>query len=1041
MTAMHWSRKTVYVIAAVILLAVSLYIYVNNIFLPVQFKRFITAKAEEALHRPVTIREIHFRPVQGFIFKNVTVYRKDDPARVFMQAEEVALNFIFVPSFKKPSVIIPSVSIISPFLHLIRDKNGIWNFSDMIPSRVKRPSSKSPNILVRKIIAKDGEIAYTDQTSGEEFMETFDNIFLDARVSLNRVVRFSLEASLPRRKGSLRAKGTYHIGNKQLLLHTSAKNIPAAKYASFFLNTPQFTFKDGMVQNADLNINQQARRWEVKGTLNVADLTLGLKETTEITIDAATPNLALVWHNRRLQAQGVVNLSSLTLNMDKDRAFYGKMTADLKRLEFFQDECAVAGDLQAAPLQLRLGENSDWRIEALAAQDISFLRKGADIKMEAALSASGFRSKFAEQSSVAGDILTQKTTLALNGEKLDAHSDLRLEKGAIAWAPRQSLEGNFASDHISLTRRDGAWDAQGNIKLKNGLLRLSDRLSVKAEPDGAMAYHYRPKDSVAHQYAGSIDLADAIVEGVPYVEDIRNIKGRLLLETDKVSTEEILLNTKGTDVELSGVLSRFTDPLLEARAASPFVDLERVLRTFPFLSETVKTQLTGQASVEVNYKGPLLRPDEADIRCAAEVQNAGLTLAFLPDRVTDISGRLDYEKDLVSFKNFNGVFQKILYRLDGQLKNFSRPIVDVEVKSKDLAVSSQIKILHDAFQLTPIAGKYLNSTFNLKGDVHLFKDAPPDIDLRGQLGVDLGDLAVLAPAWKKNLESLNPQGVVSVEGLFKGTPADWQNWQLTFTATSPALTLNNIRFEQVELLHEQRDQHISKCNVRARAYDGALSIISSADIRTKEPVLKLAGRLENLDLAQLRQSKLVKNPYLAGKLTALLDINGPLSHPAQLLGTGSVDIREGYLWKLNFLDNILGELLIPDFTNIVFTDAQGTFAVKDGKIWTDDTWMDSNTLGLQANGWVDFDQNIDIEITPVFGSIDTEKSTGPLKGAVQILTQADSYVSLHLTGTLSKPKRRIKPIPGKILEKTTDVLKGGTDVIKEGVGAILKEIF
>jgi uncharacterized protein involved in outer membrane biogenesis len=194
---MHWARKTIYVIAAVILLAVSLYIYVNNIFLPVQFKRFITAKAGEALNRTVAIREIHFRPVRGFIFKNVTVHKKDDPARPFLQAEEVALNFIFVPSFKKPSVIIPSVSFLNPFIHVIRREDGIWNFSDILPPRAKPSSAKTPRILVRRITSQDGEIVYTDQTPDEEFVETLDNAVLDARVSLNRVVRFLFDGSLP----------------------------------------------------------------------------------------------------------------------------------------------------------------------------------------------------------------------------------------------------------------------------------------------------------------------------------------------------------------------------------------------------------------------------------------------------------------------------------------------------------------------------------------------------------------------------------------------------------------------------------------------------------------------------------------------------------------------------------------------------------------------------------------------------------------------------------------------------------------------------
>jgi hypothetical protein len=1038
---MHWTRKTIYVIIAVILLAVSLYTYINNIFLPVQFKRFITAKAGEALHRTVTIREIHFRPVRGFVFQNVTVYQKDDPARPFLQAEEVALNFIFVPSFKKPSVIIPSVSLLNPFIHLIRYKDGSWNFSDILPSRAQPSSPKTPRILVRKIIAKDGEIAYTDKTSDEEFMETADNVSLDARVSLNRVVRFLFEASLPRREGSLRVKGTYHIGDKQLLLHGSTKNIPAAKYASLFWNSPDIAFKDGTIKNADFSINQQGRRWEAKGALGLTALTLGLQGTREITVDADIPNLALVWHNKRLEARGLVHLSSLHLNLDQDKTFYGKMTAEVKQLAFFQDELDVTGTLDAAPLELRLGENNNWGIETLQAQNISLSQKGTDLRIEAALNAGGFHSEFTAQSSVKGDIVTQKTTLVLNEEKLAVHSDLWVKNGAAAWAPRQSLQGDFTSAYVSLTRKDNAWDAQGNLKIKNGLLRLGERLSVKAEPDGAVAYHYRPKDAPAHQYAGSIDLTGATVEGVPYVEDIHTITGRLLIETDKVHTEKITFNTKGTDIELSGALSRFADPLLEARGTSPFIDLERVFKVFPFLAKESSLGLTGQASVEAGYKGPIRRPAEADILCAAEVRDTSLTLPFLPERVTDIAGRLDYQKDLVSFKNLRGTFQKTPYRLDGQLKNFSRPVVDIEVNAKDLAVSSQIRILHDAFQLTPLTGKYLNTTFNLKGDVHLWKDAPPDIDLRGQVGLDLEDLAALPAPWSKGLERLKPQGILSIDGLLKGTPADWQHWRLTFTAVSPALTLNNIRLEHVELQHEQRDENISKCNLRARVYNGDLSVISSADIRTREPVWKLAGRVENLDLAQLRQSKGMKNQYLAGKLTALLDLNGPIAHPDQLLGTGTINISDGYLWRLSFLDNILGELLIPEFTNIVFTDAQGTFTVKDGKVWTGDARVDSNTLGLKANGWVDFNQNMDVEITPVFGAVDEAQPKGPLQDAVDVLTPTDSYVSVQLTGPLSNPKRRIKTFPGKILEKTTDVLKGGADVIKEGVGAVLKEIF
>mgnify|MGYP001608409773 FL=1 len=209
------------------------------------------------------------------------------------------------------------------------------------------------------------------------------------------------------------------------------------------------------------------------------------------------------------------------------------------------------------------------------------------------------------------------------------------------------------------------------------------------------------------------------------------------------------------------------------------------------------------------------------------------------------------------------------------------------------------------------------------------------------------------------------------------------------------------------------------------------------DLAREEPIARLTGSLEGMDLAVLRESSLPKNEFLAGRLSALVNLSGDPQNPARWKGDGSLSITDGHLFRWNILDGLPDVLLIPEFKDVVFTDGQANFIVAGGKITTTDATMDSSSISLKGQGWIDLEGNINFDIALAFGELVAAESTS-LKKIPSLLLSQGNYVSIKLTGTLRNPRYKIQTLPFKVLEKTTDFLKDG---LREGIGGILKEIF
>ena len=128
-----------------------------------------------------------------------------------------------------------------------------------------------------------------------------------------------------------------------------------------------------------------------------------------------------------------------------------------------------------------------------------------------------------------------------------------------------------------------------------------------------------------------------------------------------------------------------------------------------------------------------------------------------------------------------------------------------------------------------------------------------------------------------------------------------------------------------------------------------------------------------------------------------MNLDGPLLKSEELRGRAGFVLKEGYLTKVSLGDSLwgfLGVLLIPEFHDIIFTEGQGNFEIANGRATTGDLVLRSPQVDVVAEGWVDFDQTLNMDIsaeiheTSILGA-----GESPRRAMTGILATAANFIS------------------------------------------------
>jgi AsmA protein len=212
------SRTLRYILIGIGVLIVLL--IVVPFFIPVnQFKPTIEEKASAALGRKVQLGNLSLSLLHGALTaQDLSV--ADDPKfspSPFLTAKSVGVGVEIMPLIFSKQLNVTDIAIDEPQVTLLRNANGVWNYSTIgastsatteakpAPATTPAASSSTPDISVKKLELKDGKIVVGSTASQQR--TTYDHVNVTASdFSLNSKFPITVSADLPG-GGSLKLDG------------------------------------------------------------------------------------------------------------------------------------------------------------------------------------------------------------------------------------------------------------------------------------------------------------------------------------------------------------------------------------------------------------------------------------------------------------------------------------------------------------------------------------------------------------------------------------------------------------------------------------------------------------------------------------------------------------------------------------------------------------------------------------------------------------------------------------------------------------------
>jgi hypothetical protein len=543
------------------------------------------------------------------------------------------------------------------------------------------------------------------------------------------------------------------------------------------------------------------------------------------------------------------------------------------------------------------------------------------------------------------------------------------------------------------------------------------------------------KDKTTLKYSADALLRDAVLKGVPEFGAVEKINGKIFLDENKLWADSMKGAARGLDLIFSGSVKNYADPYLDLTAKTEI----NLIRLNEFLPPELKDKLkgyetAGKSKVALSVKGSLKEQDKTPLSSVltAELLNCAIKPDFLDKTITSVTGLLTYKADSVNLKNLSGNFDDKTYTLNGDITNLKAPVFNLALASDDLNLKTNFKPVEDSLLFNKFEGNYKKVKFGLFGSVAGFKD--PLLDLHGSIAADINELKNYLP--KENAETLDKFGVsgaLSSKFVFNGKWKDQKTWQIELKAESPRLEVKKLKLDDLYLEYKFKDNFVSMPNITARPYGGNLTANVAIDFTQQNPQYVIQVSLKEIDIGKWKNDTEFKNTDMRGLFYANAEFGGFGNNIETLRGKGAFAIANGKLWELPVFAGLANILYIPGVSKIVFGEAKGTFTIGNRVIVTGNTELYSPQISLIGEGSVDFDGNLDFDITAAFAKEFLQGPTpiGPLRDF--FVDEMGNFVGkIKLTGTTKDPKYQITTfslegiLRNKLLNRLREGLFGGS---------------
>ena len=338
----------------IIVLIAATFILLKTLVTPERIKQTVLPVAEKSLHRTVTLDDVSINIFSGINLTGLTIMNSAGN-QPFVSCSGVKLHYALMPLLQG-RVEIGEISLIKPEIHVIRNSDGSFNFSDILkqpgPEKgvtkekavdastdrgnqaseqahtEKKPKNdaaasadSSLSIMVSSISISDGRIIFTDMAApGKKTVET---VLSDVDMKISN---FSMDAPFPVRfsamlnQGSIEADGNVGIKGPAVDMSIRVKGLGIPGFSPYFAANLPGELKNALI-GSDINLRFNPNALDASGAITVADIQFIPEANPEAAIKNASASLdfnaVLKEKNTTLILQNtVLNLNGVKINAE-----------------------------------------------------------------------------------------------------------------------------------------------------------------------------------------------------------------------------------------------------------------------------------------------------------------------------------------------------------------------------------------------------------------------------------------------------------------------------------------------------------------------------------------------------------------------------------------------------------------------------------------------------------------------------------------------------------------------------------------------------
>ncbi len=368
-----------------------------------------------------------------------------------------------------------------------------------------------------------------------------------------------------------------------------------------------------------------------------------------------------------------------------------------------------------------------------------------------------------------------------------------------------------------------------------------------------------------------------------------------------------------------------------------------------------------------------------------------------------VEGKL--KEDLLTFKKSQLTYRNIPFKVEGFLKDFSIPSLEVKINGPSLSLKTKAMYDHEKklLKIDELVAKNKDTIIIAEAIVNIQSKIAK---ITGQGRINPLSLNESLTAFGLSIpltNELSPQGIIDVD-FSSQTGPNLKDWGIELTAFSESFKVSNLACENIKIKFFKNKEELLLESLAATIASGELKLSAKANTSTNKASLNLNA--DKVNIAEVIRQLNIKKDY-SGKLSLHANLeNIDLFSWNKMQGQGKAIIVDGNIWQLDFLKGLGEFLFIPGFEKIIFKQGYTDFIFRNEDIIFENLKLLSKELSIVGEGKLSLKGDLDFLFYPEFTKTLVDSSEGLEKYIGAIL--GGTGLTVEIKGTIKNPKYKIK---------------------------------